>query len=76
VRHDAERALSLVIESECPLCMVVLRVHDGRACCQCCGDSYAEAANRLEIRACPEHSRRCEHGDAVLAAVARSGRLR
>jgi uncharacterized Zn finger protein (UPF0148 family) len=37
---QAERAIASVIEAECPLCKVELRIHDGRACCPCCGDSY------------------------------------
>src|SRR6266851_2022181 len=36
---QAERAIASVVEAECPLCKVEMQVHDGRACCPCCGDS-------------------------------------
>jgi uncharacterized Zn finger protein (UPF0148 family) len=65
LQSQAERAIASVIEAECPLCKVELRVHDGSACCPCCGDSYNAAKDRLEIRPCPEHSRRCEHWEAI-----------
>jgi hypothetical protein len=65
LRDQAERAIASVVEAECPLCKVELRVHDERACCPCCGDSYKAATNRLEIRQCPMHGRRCEHWEAV-----------
>ncbi|HAF18758.1 MAG TPA: hypothetical protein DCK96_03300 [Chloroflexi bacterium] len=69
MKHDAERAIASVIEAECPLCKVELGVHDGLACCPCCGDSYTAATDRLEIRPCREHSRRCEHWEAVWIAM-------
>lgn len=62
---QAEQAIGLVVEGTCPLCKVGLRIHDQRACCPCCGDSYLAAASRLEIRRCPEHGRHCEHWQAV-----------
>ncbi len=33
-RNPAEQAVASVVEAECRLCNVELRVHDGRACCQ------------------------------------------
>jgi uncharacterized Zn finger protein (UPF0148 family) len=68
LRNQAERAIASVVEAECPLCKVELRVHNGRACCPCCGDSYIAATDRLEIRPCLEHSRRCEHWEVIRAA--------
>jgi uncharacterized Zn finger protein (UPF0148 family) len=46
MRSQAERAIASVVEAECPLCKVELRVHDGRACCPCCGDSYKAGEGR------------------------------
>ena len=63
---QAERAIASVVESECPLCKVELRIHDGRACCPCCGDSYVVRSGSLDIKPCSEHARRCEHWRAVL----------
>jgi hypothetical protein len=37
---QVERAIASVVEAECPLCKVELRIHGGRACCPCCGDGY------------------------------------
>ncbi len=34
------QSVAAVVEAECPLCKVELRVHDERVCCPCCGDSY------------------------------------
>jgi len=68
LRSQAERAIASVIEAECPLCKVELQVHDGRACCPCCGDSYKAETNRLEVRQCPEHGRHCGHWQAVWTA--------
>ena len=70
VKHDgfkteAERAIAAVIEAECPLCSVELRIHDGRACCPCCGDTYKAQAGRLEVSRCPAHGRSCRHWEAV-----------
>ena len=62
---QAEETIGFVVEGICPLCKVGLRIHDARACCPCCGDSYLAATNRLEIRPCPEHGRQCEHWQAV-----------
>lgn len=62
---QVERAIASVVEAECPLCKVQLRVHDERACCPCCGDSYIAGPGRLEIRQCPEHGRHCEHWEAM-----------
>jgi uncharacterized Zn finger protein (UPF0148 family) len=50
--HEAQEAIGLVVEGACPLCKVGLRIHDGRACCPCCGDSYKAATSRLEVRQC------------------------
>jgi hypothetical protein len=65
---QALKAIGLVVESECPLCRVELRVHDDRACCSCCGYSYVVATDRLDVKQCPEHGRRCKHWDGVWAA--------
>jgi uncharacterized Zn finger protein (UPF0148 family) len=46
LRNDAKQAIGLVVEGACPLFRVGLRIHDGRACCPCCGDSYKAAENR------------------------------
>jgi excisionase family DNA binding protein len=56
---DAEQIIGFVAEGACPLCRVELRIHDGRACCPCCGDTYKVADHRLEVRQCPEHGRHC-----------------
>jgi hypothetical protein len=64
---QAEHAIRLVVEAECPLCRVELRAHDGRACCTCCGDSYRASQNHLEVSRCPDHGRRCQHWEAVWA---------
>jgi uncharacterized Zn finger protein (UPF0148 family) len=40
IRAGAERAIATVVEAGCPLCKVALQIHDERACCPCCGDSY------------------------------------
>ncbi len=73
LRRQVERAIASSVEAECPLCKVELRVHDGRACCPCCGDTYRAGPSRLEIRPCPEHGRRCEHWEAVWATRSESG---
>ena len=65
---DSERAIQDVAEGICPLCHVRLVVHDGRGCCQCCGDTFSAAPGRLELRKCPEHGRQCEHWEAVWIA--------
>jgi hypothetical protein len=67
-RSQAERAIASVIEAGCPLCKVELRVHDDRACCPCCGDSYRAGPNRLDMRRCAMHGRDCEHWEAVWAS--------
>jgi hypothetical protein len=64
-REEAEQAIGLVVEGSCPLCKVELQIHDGRACCPCCGDSYTAATDRLDVRQCNEHGRSCEHWDAI-----------
>ena len=75
LRSQAEHAIGFVAEGTCPLCTVQLGIHDERACCPCCGDCYTAAPNRLEIRQCPEHGRRCEHWEAVWALqMPRDGR--
>jgi hypothetical protein len=73
LRTQAEHAIASVVETECPLCKVELRVHDGRACCPCWGDSYRAGPSRLEIRRCPEHGRHCEHLEAVRAQANQCG---
>jgi uncharacterized Zn finger protein (UPF0148 family) len=67
MHNDAARAIASVIEAQCPLCKVELAVHDGRACCPCCGDSYVASTDRLEVRRCDKHGRDCEHWQAVWA---------
>jgi hypothetical protein len=64
LRDQAERAIGSVVEASCPLCPVELRLHDLRACCPCCGDSYRAGAGRLEVQMCAEHGRDCEHSEA------------
>jgi hypothetical protein len=65
LRTDAERAIASVVEAECPLCKVELRIHDERACCTSAGDSYRAGPHRLEIHRCAEHGRDCEHWEAL-----------
>ncbi len=67
LRPQAEAAIGDVAEGACPLCRVGLTIHDGRACCPCCGDSYVVSTNRLEVRQCAEHGRHCEHWEATWA---------
>jgi uncharacterized Zn finger protein (UPF0148 family) len=62
---QAERAIGIVVEGSCPVCKVALRIHDERACCPFCSDSYVVSTSRLEVRHCAEHGRRCEHWEAV-----------
>jgi uncharacterized Zn finger protein (UPF0148 family) len=66
--RQSEAAIGDVAEGICPLCDVGLVIHDGRACCPCCGDSYRAGPHRLEMRKCDEHGRRCEHWEAVWAS--------
>jgi hypothetical protein len=61
MREDAERAIDWVIEAHCPICAVALRIHDQRACCPCCGDSYVARSNHLDVMKCPIHGRECAH---------------
>jgi hypothetical protein len=65
LRDQAERAIGSVVEAQCPLCKVEFRVHDGRACCPCCGDSYLAGNDLLEMKPCPEHARICAHWEAA-----------
>ena len=44
--RQAERAIASVVEAECPLCKVEMRIHYERACCPCCGDGYKASQNR------------------------------
>jgi len=67
LNSQAERAFGFVAEGACPLCKVELPIHDGRACCPCCGDTYKVSNRRLEVRQCPEHGRHCEHWRAAWA---------
>ncbi len=57
LRNEAERAIASVVEAECPLCKVELRVHDEQACCPCGGNSYKAGPHRLEITQCPQPGR-------------------
>jgi hypothetical protein len=68
VSDQAGRAIAAIVEAHCPLCRVELRVHDDRACCTCCGDSYRVATNRLDVKQCLEHGRRCQHWDDAWSA--------
>jgi hypothetical protein len=68
LRNEAEQAIGLVVEGECALCRVESRVHDDRARCSCCGDSYVAATDRLDVKQYPEQGRRGEHWDAIWAA--------
>jgi hypothetical protein len=65
LQDQAERSIAHVVESECPLCHVELHVHAERACCSSSGDSYRVSTDRLDVRQCPEHGRRCEHWEAI-----------
>ncbi len=69
ITRQAEAAIAAVVEAECPLCNVEMKVHDGRACCPCCGDSYVAEQRRLEITSCPTHGRHCEHWQAAWAQI-------
>lgn len=62
---QAEQAIASVVEAECPLCKTELWLHDERACCPCCGDSYRAGPHRLEMQRCAEHGRDCIHWQAV-----------
>lgn len=66
--RQAQAAVGDVVEGTCPLCKVSLRIHDDRACCPCCGDSYRAGRNRLEVRRCAAHGRTCQHWEAVWAS--------
>ena len=68
LRGQAEAAVGDVVEGTCPLCKVGLRIHDDRACCQCCGDSYRAGPHRVEMQRCAAHGRDCEHWEAVWAS--------
>lgn len=68
LKEQAMAAIGRVVERTCPLCEAELRVHAGRACCPCCGDSYLVRSNHLEVMECPAHGRHCEHWQAVWAA--------
>lgn len=67
VKVPAERAIASVVEAECPLCKVELRVHDDRACCQCCGDSYRPDPHAWKFGSAPSTGRGCWHREAVWA---------
>src|SRR5487761_1332019 len=75
LRSQAERAIASVVEAECPLCKVELGIHDGRACCPCCGDTYVASGGRLEMKRCSEHGRDCAHWEAVWAAEEATSQL-
>lgn len=61
MRDEAEQAIGSVVEGSCPLCRAELRIHDGFACCVCCGDAYKVETDRMEVRQCPQHAQNCEH---------------
>src|SRR5579864_2663943 len=63
--RQTETAIASVVESQCPLCQRGLVIHDDRACCPCCGDSYVVETSRLEVRRCSLHGRDCPHWHAV-----------
>jgi hypothetical protein len=65
--QDAVQAIASVVEAQCPLCDVEMRIYDARACCPCCGDSYRASNSRLEVGQCPVHGRYCDHWEAVWA---------
>ena len=69
--RSADGGVPWVVESFCPLCEARLRVHDGRACCPCCGDSYLAATNRLDVQRCVVHGRDCEHWGMIWRASIR-----
>lgn len=58
---QAQLAIGVVAEAFCPLCRVRLIVHDGRACCRFCADSYMVSVNPVEVGRCQEHGKHCEH---------------
>src|SRR5437773_12555765 len=62
---QAEAAIGDVVEGNCPLCRVGLWIHDFRACCPCCGDSYRVVTHGLEMQWCVRHGRDCEHWAAI-----------
>jgi hypothetical protein len=66
--RQAGSAVGDVVEGICPLCRVGLGIHDDRACCPCCGDSYRAGPSRLEMHRCAEHGRDCQHWHAVWAS--------
>lgn len=67
MHEDGEEAIGFVAEGVCPLCEVAFNLHDGQACCPCCGDVYKVTDHRLEVRQCPEHGRHCDHWRAAWA---------
>lgn len=73
MRNEAERARASVVEAECPLCKVELRVDDGRACWPCVAISYKAGLNRLEVSQCSEHGCVCEHWQALWSGGNLSG---
>jgi len=73
LKDDTMRAIASVVEADCPLCNVGLRIHGGWACCPYCGDSYSAATDRSEVRPCPDHSRRCERWEAIWTAMPPTG---
>ena len=66
LRNETEAAIRLVVEGTCP---VRGRLgHSRRASLlYICGDTYAVAPHRLEVRQCVDHGRRCEHWEAIWA---------
>lgn len=69
MHEEVKQVIGFVIEGACPLCKVGFYLHDDRACCLCCGDSYRVATDRLDVKQCPIHGRNCEHWQAMWATM-------
>jgi hypothetical protein len=68
-RWDAERAISIVVEGQCPLCAVQLIRHGDKACCPCGGCSLRVEGHSLLMTSCADHpAKNCEHWQAVWRA--------
>ena len=65
MRDKTREAIGAVVEGAGPLCKVALVIHDDRAWCSCCGDSYVAASDRLDVMPCPLHVRFCQHWEAI-----------
>jgi hypothetical protein len=51
--------IGLVVDGACPPCRVELRIHDGRACCPCCGDRLDGAWSTVAIAFAGKCGRDC-----------------